>query len=194
MLYFPGKFRQVRPGIYDSVTLVKGVHPMSQAVSNDQVSSLQPFPHKYRRSWVTVSVCILLLVILGVAFFYYHYYFNASERYFFHADGWAAEAAPVKVGQVFAVGVDVMTISDTETITMRPVTLPNGLPAHLHIIRQEITSAGVSIWPDWPNNWPSHPLVIHPLDGYRVGPRTTMSAVLVFKADAPGAYTLGPFT
>jgi hypothetical protein len=172
--------------------VVKGVYPMSQAAANDHASRFQPPPRRYYTGWGIISISVLLLVILGGALFYYLYYFNASERYF-RDEGGAVASLPIKVGQVFAVGIPFNAISDTETITMRPVTLPNGLPAHSQIIRQEITSAGVLIWPDWPNNWPD-PLVVHPLDGYRIGPHTTMIAVLVLRIDAPGTYTFGPFT
>jgi hypothetical protein len=88
-------------------------------------------------------------------------------------------------GEIFDFGVEVDNGS-SQTVTLRSITLPNGIPAHVqlvHVVRLEgggmISSMG----------WPLA-MRTGPLDGARLPAHGTTFIVLALTADHPGAYLI----
>lgn len=101
----------------------------------------------------------------------------------------------LRVGQSDDFGVEVENASSDTTLTLRSVSLPNGLPPHVHLQHVIDTYIGLLLTSGWPVNsdeGPVFPTV--PLDGARVPPGKTSFVVLVLVADQPGAYVVGPVT
>lgn len=101
----------------------------------------------------------------------------------------------LRVGQSEDFGVSIENVSSDTTLTLRSVSLPNGLPPHVHLQHVVYTTIGILGTRGWPVNSDSGPpFPTVPLDGARVPPRGQPFVVLVLMADQPGAYVVGPVT
>lgn len=101
----------------------------------------------------------------------------------------------LRVGQPEDFGVELENVSSDTTLTLRSVSLPNGLPPHVHLQHVVYTTTGILGTRGWPVNSDSGPTIpTVPLDGARVPPGGKSFAVLVLVADRPGAYVVGPVT
>jgi hypothetical protein len=93
------------------------------------------------------------------------------------------------VGQPLTLAVSITNGSSSETVTLRSVRLPNGVPAHVHLLHTGYSLAGV----DGARGWPLK-VDVWPVDGAKVTPHQMPFVLLVFSADQPGAYVVGPVT
>jgi hypothetical protein len=94
------------------------------------------------------------------------------------------------VSTIFDFGVVIGNESHDRTLTLRSISLPNGLPAHVRLLHVVYTPDRGLIME---TGWPMRGEVV-PLDGARVPPGISHSIALVLVADRPGAYAVGPVT
>lgn len=95
-------------------------------------------------------------------------------------------------GTIYDFGVEIMNGSTGQTITLRSISLPNGLPAHVKLLRVVYAlNSGMILQLGWPI--PDGVITV-PLDGVRVPPGKGNSIVLVLVPDRPGIYIIGPVT
>jgi hypothetical protein len=99
-----------------------------------------------------------------------------------------SESRPLST--IYDFGVDIHNGSHDRTVTLRSISLPKGLPAHVHLLHVVYTPDRGLIMA---YGWPMRGEVV-PLAGARVPPGIDRSVVLVLIADRPGLYYVGPVT
>jgi hypothetical protein len=101
----------------------------------------------------------------------------------------------VKVGETVDLGLIFGKTLTNQSVVMRPVTLPRGLPKHVRLVHMGLTTGSMFLSAyGWPPSAGS-PVIfpVHRLDGYVLPPGTPAEVALGFVADRPGIFVVGPF-
>ncbi len=164
-------------------------------VSSTQVRSGPPAAYKgkhMRRATVLAIIVLTLTTIVGYRLATVIYAGNVLQP----MNGVSLSGGNAPMGTTFDHGVQFVSTQRGRTLIVRPATLPNGVPPHLHLVHQMIVVGGGFIgttgWP--PQNRPRRYYPTRSPNGYRLEPHQGATIGLAFVADRPGTYLVGPVT
>jgi hypothetical protein len=154
--------------------------------------------HWRRRTQLAAAVLIVVALLVVGAGIYYAHRSNATTYLVPNvASGWSVFSGALHPGDIFDVGIESGSVPSSDTIMLRPVTLPLGLPAHVRLVGEVLLLGGLGASKGWPpgrGDTPPGNFRYYRLDGYKARPGLPFIIGLGLQADVAGAFLVGPVT
>lgn len=150
-------------------------------------------------------LCLLIPLFFGGTYLYHRAEANSLLPPDPHTTPyWDAFFLTKKIQPFFVeVGPGLVNGSGFEPLLLQSISLPNGLPAHLHVENEALLlytdqpSGHINEFGSgtgWPPGAQGYQAVIHPFAGFQLGPLSSGEGLIEFVPDQPGVYIIGPFT
>lgn len=155
-----------------------------------QTLGLRHMP-RFRRALIAGGAVVLVLVVVGSLFAQRSY---SSTNYLWSENPGAFSLISdptLKSSDVFDFGVEFASVAHNQIITLRSVSLPRGLPAHMYLLHEAITHTAVLGDRGWPDTRASP---VYSVDGFQLHPHEGISLLLAVTTHTSGSYILGPVT